>query len=230
MTFFAYIEQRCGAQHARSTTGSAGRAARRNSLAKRSHALHNAAAMSPPSLRTARAGFTLIELVLALSIVAILAAVAAPNLRDFILNVRLTGQANDLLTAFMLARSEASKRDVRVTVCARRQNNGKGKGTDDVCHNGNQWANGWLVVVDADGDGEMDSGTTPLSVTEPLNGENTLKAAGKGPKGAIVYTPAGINASGPATFTLCDDRGKGRLIAVAATGRASISKIESGCQ
>src|SRR5687768_2450337 len=120
----------------RTATGSAGRAARRNPLAAGSRAPQNAAAMSPSSLRTARAGFTLIEMMVAISVVAILIGVAAPGLRDFMLNVRLTGYANDLLTALMLARSEATKRDVRVSVCARKKNN------DGQCANGQQWDNG----------------------------------------------------------------------------------------
>jgi type IV fimbrial biogenesis protein FimT len=179
--------------------------------------------MSPSSLRTARAGFTLIEMMVAISVVAILIGVAAPGLRDFMLNVRLTGYANDLLTTLMLARSEATKRDVRVSVCARKKNH------DGECANGQQWNNGWMVVIDANGDGNKDSGTVPLKLAEVPVGLDGIKNGGNGQKGAIVFTPIGINESGPGTITMCDTRGKGRAINVSATGRASITKIETGC-
>lgn len=184
--------------------------------------------MSPPSLCTAKAGFTLIELVMAVAIMAILTTIAAPHLRDVVMNMRLTGQANDLLGALILARSEATKRDVRVTVCARRLN--PGKSGLNVCTNGSQWANGWAVVVDADGNGQMDSTTRPLTVVQPLSGSNTVRNDGPGPKGTIIYTPTGINDSGPSTFFICDSRGKGRAVTVVATGRASVTRIESGCK
>lgn len=174
-----------------------------------------------PFLRTTRAGFTLIELMIGISIMAILLMVAAPGLSDLTMNVRLTGQANDLLTDLMYARSEATKRDVRISVCAR-------KAGTTVCTDGNQWDNGWLVVRDADGDGDMDAGTIPLKVAEPLTGQNTLKNSGAGKKGSIVFTATGINESGPATLTICDSRKQGRAITVVGSGRASVAKLPAG--
>jgi type IV fimbrial biogenesis protein FimT len=210
----------------REATDSAGKAARRTALAKALRRLHNAPPMFPISPSTARAGFTLIELMVTISIMAILVGVTAPYLRDFLLDVRLTGQANDLLSDFMAARSESVKRDVRMTVCARRAAAAK----SETCANGQQWDNGWLVVVDADGDGDMDAGTTPLRVADPLSGSNTIKNTGKGPKGTIIFAPTGMNTSGLSVFTICDSRGKGRALTIENTGRASVAKIESGCK
>ena len=216
----------------RCATGSASRAARRNALAARKRALHNAPPMFPLPLSTARAGFTLVEMLIAMSILAILIAIAAPSLRDFVMDVRLTGQANDLMADLMLARSEAVKRDSRMALCPRKSDMGKdGKKSGDSCSSGNQWDNGWMVVVDGDADGDRDAGTFSLTVRDTLSGSNKIKNDSKGPKGAVIFGPTGATTSTVVTFfTLCDSREKGRQIVVQPTGRAAVTKIEADCK
>jgi type IV fimbrial biogenesis protein FimT len=62
-------------------------------------------------------GFTLVELMVALSIVAILAAIAGPSFISVINRNRLATQANELLTAIQFSRMEAVRRSNRVVVC-----------------------------------------------------------------------------------------------------------------
>lgn len=83
---------------------------------------------------TAQFGFTLIELVITVSIAAIVLAAAIPSFREIIQNNRITAQANELVTAFNLARSEAIKRGVRARACA--STNGTG------CAMGGGWQQG----------------------------------------------------------------------------------------
>src|SRR3989344_4698731 len=56
-------------------------------------------------------GFTLIELIITLTIAGILMAVAVPGLKNFVSSNRLTAQINDLIADINLARSEAIKRN-----------------------------------------------------------------------------------------------------------------------
>jgi type IV fimbrial biogenesis protein FimT len=179
--------------------------------------------MSPVLPRTTRAGFSAIELMVTISILAILLAIAAPSLTRFIKDVRLAGQANDLLTDLMLARSEAVKRDVPVAICGKANNN------DTQCGSDPNWQGGWLLVIDADKNGKRDSATsdTLLKSEEALHAKSTLKATGAGNKGAITFAPTGINVSGPITLTLCDNEGYGRIIDVTAQGRASVVKVDA---
>jgi type IV fimbrial biogenesis protein FimT len=175
----------------------------------------------------AKAGFTLLEMMIAVAVMAILTTLAAPSLRDFIMNTRLTGQANELMTDLMLARSEATKRHVPISVCAKRDvKDDKGVKTGEVCTN--DWATGWMVVIDADTNGLPDTDTRALKSADGLTGANTLQKIA-GTPGAITFTPLGIAVNGGSTLRLCDSRNQGRLINVTTTGRAFVTKVESNC-
>jgi type IV fimbrial biogenesis protein FimT len=63
-------------------------------------------------------GFTLVELMLAIAIFAILLAIAVPSFRDASLGSRLSSIANNMIASAQLARSEAIKRNAVITLCA----------------------------------------------------------------------------------------------------------------
>lgn len=163
-------------------------------------------------------GFTLIELLVTISILAILLAIAVPNLITFIQNNRVTSQTNDLVTAFSYARSEAIKRGVRVTVCSR--------ATDVACAGSITWDTGWLVFVDTNGNGAVD-GEAVLLVRQPLENGNTLRA---GVRQRVTYQNTGFSGFAD-TFNLCDIRGTatGRAITLNRQGRVSTAVGATAC-
>ena len=82
----------------------------------------------------AEVGFTLIESMIAVSVLAILFSLAFPSFSNAITNSRLTSQANLLVSAINQARSEAIRRGQHVVV---RKINA-------------EWESGWRVFVDVD--------------------------------------------------------------------------------
>ena len=91
-------------------------------------------------------GFTIIELIFTVAILAVLLSLAAPSMRNLVLDQRVKTVAGDVHATLIYARSEAIKRNQLVAVCAK--NTG---GTD--CEGSTDWALGWIVYLDADGDG-----------------------------------------------------------------------------
>jgi type IV fimbrial biogenesis protein FimT len=90
-------------------------------------------------------GFTLVELMMTLVIASIVLTMAVPGMRDLIQNNRITGQVNEMVTAFNLARMEAIRRGSPVSVCA--------SADQASCSGANDWASGWIVFTDANGSG-----------------------------------------------------------------------------
>nr|WP_019560970.1 GspH/FimT family pseudopilin [Caldimonas manganoxidans] len=164
-----------------------------------------------------------------IAVLAVLAVIAAPNFNDFFTRNRLASQSNELISALNLARSEAIKRGVRVTVC--RTNDATA--ASPACAGGSDtsWANGWIVFVDnthvgGNTAGVIDADDEVLRVFGALRA-STLTANNDFARG-LSFRPdgssLGINGSGSlvtaatASFSLCLD-GQGRNIEVNTMGR-----------
>ncbi|MXS86002.1 prepilin-type N-terminal cleavage/methylation domain-containing protein [Nitrosomonas sp. HPC101] len=166
-------------------------------------------------------GFTMVELMITISIASILLAVAVPSYQSLMRESRLTTQANELMTALHYARSEAVKRGVRVTLC---------KSADGATCNGDSWKDGWLIFSDSDAGtaGTVDGADEVLRVFPGLKG-STL-TTGSNFANWISYLPNGRNqGSGNlpnGTFSLCN-QASGRNIKVNKAGRPRVEKVAS---
>ena len=169
-------------------------------------------------------GFTLVELLVTISIATILLTMAVPSFSDFVKDNRMVTQTNDFVTALNLARSEAIRRGSRVTVCK------SSSGT--ACTAGGNWEQGWIVFVDADGDGAVNTAATDvLRVRAALATGVTLKGAtvlanyiSYVSSGATQQLAGGSAATQVGSLVMCDDRGFGaraRAIQISPTGRIS---------
>lgn len=166
-------------------------------------------------------GFTLIELMITLAVGAILLSVAVPSFSTLTRNNRLITQNNLIVSALMVARSEAVKRGTTVTVCG---------SSDSATCNTSSWENGWIVFSDYDADQVTDLGGGAcaesedciLRVSNGLSGDNTLRSSTFANADFIQYDSQGvIDSSG--SFTVCDNRGTSEALAVNinAMGRTS---------
>lgn len=91
-------------------------------------------------------GISLVELLVSLSVAAILIAASAPSMKTLIVNNRIDNVADELYGSLMLARSEAVKRQRTVSLCST---------VDDLtCDESNSgWHHGWLIFTDERDDG-----------------------------------------------------------------------------
>lgn len=174
-------------------------------------------------------GFTLLELLILIAVLAIILSVAVPSFLSAIQNSRMTAQANDLITAFQLARSESLKRKVPVSVCA-----SDTSVATPTC--GSDWSEGWMVIVDSNAVGSTSAAyssyaTDVLRVWSALTGDADV--TGSDAPDFIRYLPNGqidIDPDdNPPEFEMRipDCTGdKQRNISISRTGRASAERVE----
>ena len=104
-------------------------------------------------------GFTLVELMMAVLVMAVVLTVAVPGFESVINGSRLTGAANELLASLQSARMEAIRRNRRTVLCLSRNANT----ANPVCAPaGVADANGWITFVDLNRNGLYDDGAAAL--------------------------------------------------------------------
>ena len=186
-----------------------------------------------------QSGFTLIELLFTIALLAVIAGIGLPNLQEFVRNSRMSASANDIISDFNFARSEAVKRRVPITLC--KSQNGTACDANSAAGPFSRWV---IFVDDADpalveaedGNGTIDADEVilrdrelPESITVTTdNGE--IRAT---------FMPTGfprIETANVDLFVLCDVRGNvasaggdsaARAIAVLPTGRPSVFRSQA---
>ncbi|HYD76855.1 GspH/FimT family pseudopilin [Ramlibacter sp.] len=166
-----------------------------------------------------QAGFTLVELMIGIAILAILAMVAVPAFNEAAMNSKLTSYANTFSASLRMARSEAIKRNAPVKMCA------SSDGTN--CASTGDWQQGWIVFQDTDDDGVLDSGETRF-LQEPALGGDYLLGEGSTPPTALKFLGSGMTSlAAQLDLTLCratpEPGSKKRTLSIDVTGRAKVA-------
>ena len=178
-----------------------------------------------------KGGFGLIELIIVISIIAILTAMATPSFSALIRESRVKTQANDFLSASNYARNEAITRSRGVTLCAADTRDGA---LPAACGTSGDWGKGWMVFVDD----TVGNGSTPVAI----DNADVLRTWEGNPKNTFVpdsaisfvrYNPRGLtnNITNDVSFTLkptnnCSARQQ-RTIVISPLGRSSSAIVET---
>ncbi len=183
-------------------------------------------------------GFTLLELMVTIFVVAIILGIGIPSFLQTIQTSRMASTTNDLITGMHLARSEAVKRRAPVTICS----SNDPFAVTPACNPGGNF-NGWVIFVDdADlgGDGQpdgnisIDPGELILQAHDAMPQQITVSAD----SGFASFSASGFRRNGPAgpsvtMMLFCDDRGNvdqagagsaARMLMIPVTGRPQLGR------
>lgn len=182
-------------------------------------------------------GFTLLELMITVLVIAILTAIAWPSFRDFMHRNAVTAQANQILASLQYARNEAVSRRYPTGLC--------GTTTDNSCPSAGDpdFEDGWLVWRDItlNGTPSYDSSKDELlRVTQAQNGVS-IRAFGGTSAGVIAFDQRGavIGAGGTTNIVVCAKKSAsdplgantqtapGKYVRVDASGRVTVQNLAS---
>lgn len=115
-------------------------------------------------------GFTVLELMVTLSIASILLVAGGPALRTFSENQQMKAALNSLQNDLLKGRSEAVYRNARIVACPGTPEQG--------CAGSNDWSSGWIVFLDENADRQMQQ-------------QETLVRRGHGPENLVIRSSSG---------------------------------------
>jgi type IV fimbrial biogenesis protein FimT len=121
-------------------------------------------------------GFTLIELMITIVIVAIVITVGVPSFNDFIASQRVRAAASDIMSDLAFARAEAIKESRRAIV--------------EAVDGAGNWKNGWRICIDMNSDGDCDAPGEVRKVQTPVSGRTSVCASPNLDAG-IIFRPDG---------------------------------------
>jgi type IV fimbrial biogenesis protein FimT len=149
----------------------------------------------PARARQGRAcrGFSVLELLTAVSITGILLGTALPAMHSFAQKNRMSAHINTFVAHLHYSRSEAIKRADNVVMC---------RSADlTVCSRSNGWEEGWIVFADTNHNRERDDGESMLVVEQGWQDGITVTS---GRRRRVVYQPTGFSPGTNGTYVFCD--------------------------
>ena len=162
-------------------------------------------------------GFSLLELMVTVAIMAILGTLAVPSFQTLLQANKTRAVASELLASLNLARSEAARRGQPVSVCPSSNGSSCATGSTD-------WDKGWIVFVNEDGASErsapaVDANEQVLQVRQDLPTRITVRPNSNFTNGITFLRTGLVWGLGTGTFAVCanGDLNKSQAILVIAT-------------
>ena len=162
-------------------------------------------------------GFTMIELMVAITVVAILSAIGIPALRNFTLQQRIGTTVQELQLDIALARSEAITRAASVSLCT--SDNGM------TC-TASGWEGGRIIFTDANQGGVLQDSDAVLRQGNMPQANMTVTAL---PAVSFVSFNRIGQANAPVVFTVCKSGLKARVLTVRSSGNPSVTNPDTSC-
>ncbi len=165
-------------------------------------------------------GFTLIEVLVVMSIVSILLALGAPSFRESIERNAVSGHANTFMNSIRYARSEAIRSGLTVAMC--RSTNPESSSPSCAAGAGD-WVSGWIIFVNRDNDGTFDADDILLRVQGPITNSGGILYLGSA-NVVLRFRPTGLMSSGAGRVTFNApsfnvDRERGVCVSLAGRAR-----------
>lgn len=154
--------------------------------------------------------FTLIELIVSISITSILAAIAIPNFSEFIVQLRVDNEISSLHRMLLITRNSAINSGQKAIICP----------LDDTQQCTTQWQNELSVFIDVNDNKKFDANENIISIRAEINTNDKL-VYGKG-RNKITFKPTGqLSGLANGTFRYCPlmYENYSRGIVVARSGR-----------
>jgi len=175
------------------------------------------------------AGFTMTELIVTMSIAAILLAIAIPSFRYVTVSNRISTEVNGLLGDLQYARSLAVKQGLPVTVCV--------SADGATCAGASTWQSGWIVFLDSNSNQQVDPNEAIMRVQPAFSSTDTFVPAGAAALSAITFNREGYASTGnvtPVTLELHDltsNQAWTRCMEISPVGMLTTMKYNGGnCQ
>ncbi|MGE8448000.1 MAG: GspH/FimT family pseudopilin [Comamonas sp.] len=171
--------------------------------------------------RRVQQGFNIIEVMVVVALIGIALAIAVPSMAALIRSNRTTSEISTLVSSIRMAKSEAIKRGSAVQICST---------TDaSTCSGTNVWNTGWLIYVDSNGNGSLDSGEEIITTEQAFKYAHTLLASSNSEKIDINRDGFAVNlpSTGKIIYTLTTspaDNNAKRCLSIDLSGNAVVGR------
>lgn len=135
-------------------------------------------------------GFTLLELMVVIAIVAILTALAAPSFKQLIQSNTISSNVNSFMADLRFARSEAIRRGGNVVMC-RSNLPETTQACDGTTGAGDGWVTGWIVFHDLNNNKAHDAGETILRVQGRISALDSIVESAGSPTYKFPFSATG---------------------------------------
>lgn len=159
-------------------------------------------------------GITLIELLIALTIAAVLLGLSLPSFAALKARNSVAASHNLMMTGFAAAREAAIVHRMPAVLCPGSSTTG--------CRKDGIWDGGWMIWLDRNNNGRFDASDTLLRSETGFDGELAIRSSKH--RSRVTFQPNGMAEGSNLTVKLCDSQGTPlRGLVTGNTGRTRAS-------